>query len=796
MKKNYIYIMLLLIVIGFATITNVLFVNGGILIGTNSSDFDVYYSKVIMNNVEKNELILDDKNITFEYTFKSKEDRVSLEYYITNGSTMYDASIRVSCLDDSDYLKIENSWIDDTIIAAQTTQSGILNVSLKKLYSGDDILNHTISCEINAEASKRSSIVPIIEEDNTMTGIVKKRNDNVVENVTSGYLAFVSDNKSVTEVKETGKFRVSGLTNSKYDVYYFNEADPNDVEADELSSLAMASGTFRTDVISKELVLNCNEGKCSSGEQITIGDVDVFESPNYSIDLIGDNVTISNQNLSGKFCNSVDVKIKPEFDYYIDSVSCTNGYTSEYESGLSSTEEQIIKINLPDDVYESTCSINTKQFTCDNNVGKTWRFDYLGNEQNFIVPCSGIYKLETWGAQGSVASQYGSYSVGTMRLLRNQNVYVNTGEKGKTSAISYNSDLVAKGGYSHMASISGLYPTLNNDSSKILISAGDNSGNISNSLLKEKSIYCYNCQANDDENNKIVSTTCSSGSATSQCTKQGNGYAKITYLGKKSSGIGILGTPSGYGGSNGGSWVNIPEGSEYLLANVEGTSVRNCELVNCDGLGYNCSSSSAYAFVSFYNDAGTQIGSTNKFGSNVSNYRINIPAEATRAKFQTQYSSNKDMNNCYMEISSSTNSKITAVFYGPSAEAGSIIGTISGSSGITDIPKETNFMMVNVRGTSNGIVKQFNCDGLHNVYCNVNANAYVEFYDDNNVKVGNTITYSTDKTNLRLEVPEGATKIRVSNEYKKTTVDPDMCYIDKFSCDTTSSIILTFHGDI
>ncbi len=56
------------------------------------------------------------------------------------------------------------------------------------------------------------------------------------------------------------------------------------------------------------------------------------------------------------------------------------------------------------------------------------------------------------------------------------------------------------------------------------------SGYIGNSLLTEKSMYCYNCEESSEENTKTVSTTCTSETATANCAKSGNGYARITLI--------------------------------------------------------------------------------------------------------------------------------------------------------------------------------------------------------------------------------------------------------------------------
>ena len=63
-------------------------------------------------------------------------------------------------------------------------------------------------------------------------------------------------------------------------------------------------------------------------------------------------------------------------------------------------------------------------------------------------------------------------------------------------------------------------------------SAGGGSGYIGNSLLTSKAMYCYNCTASSNAATKTVSTTCTNKNATEKCSKQGNGYAKVTYIGE------------------------------------------------------------------------------------------------------------------------------------------------------------------------------------------------------------------------------------------------------------------------
>ena len=56
------------------------------------------------------------------------------------------------------------------------------------------------------------------------------------------------------------------------------------------------------------------------------------------------------------------------------------------------------------------------------------------------------------------------------------------------------------------------------------------SGYIGNSLLSEKSMYCYNCTESSETSTKTVSTTCVNATAKENCSKSGNGYARVTLL--------------------------------------------------------------------------------------------------------------------------------------------------------------------------------------------------------------------------------------------------------------------------
>ena len=303
---------------------------------------------------------------------------------------------------------------------------------------------------------------------------------------------------------------------------------------------------------------------------------------------------------------------------------------------------------------------------CIYEVGHVWNFNYNGttgsdgSAQSFIVPCSGNYKLEAWGAQGggnnTYIGGYGSYSVGNILLNTHNKLSINVGGQGEFKSLS-NVDTVYQGGYNgggnitltwahtgsatqnfgtgggstSLALSNNAYTTLASYLNPITASEyvymvaaggggagyfdvngvvywqsnGGNAGGISgsigtnidgeyknyftnyqnanqtgggyteynggetanssfgvggygttgggggwyggpgcdggtvgggssyigNSLLTNKKMVCYNCTTSNDTSTKTETNTCHNETATVDCAKEGNGYARITYLG-------------------------------------------------------------------------------------------------------------------------------------------------------------------------------------------------------------------------------------------------------------------------
>ena len=190
MKKKGILLVVLLLAVGFAAVTTTLFINGTTNIGTNKSDFDVYYSKAKVNGVEDNTVITDDTHIVFTQEMKKVGETYVLDYDVTNGSRNYDAELSMTCTESNEYLSVTNAFDTDTTLPATETRSGKLTIELIKGYVGETTKEVTIECTISANAVERNTLSEGTPADKVKSGY------NVGDVVTIGTEGFhvIKDN--------------------------------------------------------------------------------------------------------------------------------------------------------------------------------------------------------------------------------------------------------------------------------------------------------------------------------------------------------------------------------------------------------------------------------------------------------------------------------------------------------------------------------------------------------------------------------------------------------------------------
>ena len=194
-----------------------------------------------------------------------------------------------------------------------------------------------------------------------------------------------------------------------------------------------------------------------------------------------------------------------------------DGYTfAGWNDGTTTYTAGTVNVNL-----NNSKTVNLKAVW--NLISYAKDFDYTGNEQNLVVPHTGYYKLEVWGAQGGggeVVSGggytktagrggYGAYSVGVVNLNKDARVYVNVGGQGSMCKLTggacagsggYNGggyawsdyssghgggqETSGGGGATHIATATGLLANLASNKTLVLIVGAGGGGGGAVSLLR------------------------------------------------------------------------------------------------------------------------------------------------------------------------------------------------------------------------------------------------------------------------------------------------------------------------
>ena len=154
-------------------------------------------------------------------------------------------------------------------------------------------------------------------------------------------------------------------------------------------------------------------------------------------------------------------------------------------------------------------------------------FDYTGNYQEFEAPVSGYYFIEAWGAQdGSNASSKGDYSSGYIYLSKGEKIYIYV---GGTDGYNANSG----GGLTDIRYFGNTTPTssdLESTSqlglnSRIMVSGGFISGSAGSNAITSSSNTTLTNNTLHYSDKYFLAGSIKSG------IKEGNGQAKITYVG-------------------------------------------------------------------------------------------------------------------------------------------------------------------------------------------------------------------------------------------------------------------------
>ena len=157
-KRSAIIVAIILMSIGFASISTILVINGNAKISENNDDFSVIFTAASLDGKDVYSTVIDDtkKIITFTTSeLKTLNQTSELTYEVTNNSNQYDAEISVTCVPKdgttAKYTSIKNKLDNDApVVKAKNTLNGTLTVTLDKTSIAEVSEEYTCKLEFNA----------------------------------------------------------------------------------------------------------------------------------------------------------------------------------------------------------------------------------------------------------------------------------------------------------------------------------------------------------------------------------------------------------------------------------------------------------------------------------------------------------------------------------------------------------------------------------------------------------------------------------------------------------------------
>ncbi len=515
MKKKVLFLIILL-VIGFASISTTLVINGVIGIGANKDDFNVIFTEALLDDDSTNVTISENKkNISFTTKMLTTiGDSTILNYKVKNTSTQYDANVSINCTNNAEeYVEITSSFDGKTIplaeavkMSAQEVKSGYINAKLTKAYVGEDKeIKITCSLVVNAESKEGYSYTVNFDSDGGSS--IEDKIVNYQE--TYGELP--------TPEKEGYVF-----------LGWYDENDKKIESKTEIKDKGNKTLHAKWTPVCPYEVGKTWEFNYTGGEQ-------TFESPclaNYKIEVWGAQGGASNEEYVGGYGGYASGVTT--FDYHTNAYvnvggkgetnstpGSTTGANGGYNGGGTSYPNSGVNhlygagggathIALKSGLL-STLGNNIDQIliVAGGGGGGRWQQNWEGNDLAYYG-----YGGHGGGVNGGYGTDKSNPNVtggGTQSGTLSGGRSIGTFGKGA----DYTGQGAGGGGFYG----GNAFPT-----------GGGGSGYIGNTLLTNKVMYCYNCTESNEESTKTISTTNVDETAISTYAKTGDGYARITLL--------------------------------------------------------------------------------------------------------------------------------------------------------------------------------------------------------------------------------------------------------------------------
>ena len=348
-KKSLLILVIVIMTIGFASVSTMLVINGFTNISENKEDFSVIFTKAVLDGTDVYSEVIDDtkKIITFESSeLKTLNQTSVLNYEVTNNSSNYDAEVSITCVPTAGatakYTSIKNKLAGDvTIVKSKSTVDGTLTITLDKVATESVSEKYTCKLEFNATEKERTQTNSVSFEADDWSTIAA----NIKNNDTTNYN--VGDTKSV----DLGSLGVHTL----------RIANKSECTNGEESETACGFVVEFADIISKHVI---------NTSSTTVGGWPASEARTYLIDTVLPTVPSELKNIM------VDTKVISGHG----SISDGNNFTSYDKLYLPSSEE----------IYADFASTSNSKY--ETTVGLSRQLDYYKQQGVTMDNYSGAKK--------------------------------------------------------------------------------------------------------------------------------------------------------------------------------------------------------------------------------------------------------------------------------------------------------------------------------------------------------------------------------------------------------------------
>lgn len=225
-KRKIIITLVILLAIGFASVSTTLVINGIVGIASKQDDFNIIFTNAKLNNIERKDFIEPNKkqSLTFETNkLTDINQEAVLDYEVTNTSRLYDADVKIVCnmVDNDENIIESNNYVTikyepkNMIVEAGKKEIGSITARLIKASVEDQSIK--IKCTLSATATERDTLGDKYE--NTLVStILSKANASDINSYEKGNKSemYTFKHDATEQLDEVTDYRYIGSSPNNY----------------------------------------------------------------------------------------------------------------------------------------------------------------------------------------------------------------------------------------------------------------------------------------------------------------------------------------------------------------------------------------------------------------------------------------------------------------------------------------------------------------------------------------------------------------------------------------------------